>query len=209
MTRYNGPDNQPPATWGDTYHSPMPAAIYPKKRKIWPWILGGLAVLLVLLCGFGALAIGSAANKAVQTIETSASPRPVFKTLPPALPVKPSANPSKAKSAEPVSSPAPAKTVKPLSVEQVNANEAAASYLTTQSFSRKSLIHQLEFEGYGSKAATTAVDSLHADWNEQAVLSAKSYLDGQSFSKKSLIHQLEFEGFTSVQAKYGVSKTGL
>jgi hypothetical protein len=103
---------------------------------------------------------------------------------------------------------APAAT-KPVSVEQANANQAAADYLEGQSFSRKELIGQLKFEGYPEKVATAAVDSLHADWNQQAEKAAKSYLDGQTFSRKSLIDQLVFDGFTKQQATYGVNHAGL
>lgn len=98
---------------------------------------------------------------------------------------------------------------KPRSASQQNADKMAASYLENQSFPRKGLIDQLTYEGFTKAEAISAVDSLHVDWNEQAVLTAKTYLDGQSFSRKSLIAQLEFEGFTAAQAKYGVSKTGL
>jgi len=62
------------------------------------------------------------------------------------------------------------------------------------------------------KAATSAVDSLHIDFNEQAYKSAKTYLDMSGFSRKGLIEQLESdagEGFTHAQAVYGVSKAGL
>jgi hypothetical protein len=98
---------------------------------------------------------------------------------------------------------------KPISAEQKNANEAAADYLDGQAFSRKGLINQLKFEGYSTKQATTAVDTLNADWNEQAVLVAKDYLDGQTFSRKSLLEQLKFDGFTPTQAAYGVKHSGL
>lgn len=197
MTRFNGPDNQPPATWGDTYNNPMSAPIYPKKRKVWPWVVGILVGLVILGCGIGALALGSAANQAGKALETVTVPA----TGTPHGP---------AQKAGKVAPPAKAvETTKPLSAEQVNANRAAYGYLANQSFSRKGLIKQLEFEGYGTKAAMVAVDSFDTNWNEQAVLTAKRYLENQSFSKKSLTSQLEFEGFTPAQAKYGVSKTGL
>lgn len=191
MTRYNGPDNQPPVY-------AVPPSVYPKKRKVWPWVLGIIVGIVVLGCGIGALALGSAANQAGKSLETVTVPA----TGTPHGPVQ--------KAGKVVAPPVkPVETTKPVSTEQANANRAAYGYLATQSFSRKGLIKQLEFEGYGSKAATTAVDSFDTNWNEQAVLTAKRYLETQSFSKKSLTSQLEFEGFTSVQAKYGVSKTGL
>lgn len=77
------------------------------------------------------------------------------------------------------------------------------------SFSRKGLIEQLEFEGYSTKDATFAVVSLNVDWNEQAAKKAEDYLDYDNFSRSGLIEQLEFEGFTTAQATYGVNQTGL
>lgn len=104
----------------------------------------------------------------------------------------------------------PADLVKPISAEQRNATRTATDYLDGgQGFSRTGLIDQLKFEGYSAKASKAAVDSLHADWNAQAALTAKNYLDGQAFSRKGLIDQLEFEGYTHTQAVYGVGKAGL
>lgn len=105
--------------------------------------------------------------------------------------------------------PGPDTQAKPVSVEQANAGRSAQSYLDSSYFSRKGLISQLKFEGYSTKAATAAVDSMHINWNGQAEGSAKNYLETQSFSKKGLIAQLEYEGFTHSQAVHGVSKTGL
>jgi hypothetical protein len=57
---------------------------------------------------------------------------------------------------------------------------------------------------FSNEDATWGVDSLNADWNEQAAKKAKSYLEFQSFSRSGLIDQLLFEGFTPEQAEYGV-----
>ena len=92
---------------------------------------------------------------------------------------------------------------------QEQARRSAISYLNSQSFSRKGLIQQLEFEGYSTADATYAADAVNADWNAQAAKHAKSYLQSQSFSRSGLIQQLEFDGFTPAQAEYGVSQTGL
>jgi hypothetical protein len=86
-----------------------------------------------------------------------------------------------------------------------NAREQAERYLSHQSFSRKGLIEQLEYEGYSTADATYAVDNVDVDWNEQAALKARSYLSHQSFSRSGLIEQLVYEGFTLAQATYGVS----
>ena len=87
-----------------------------------------------------------------------------------------------------------------------NAQRTAEDYLQTQSFSRKSLIHQLEFEGYTHSQAVQGVDATNADWYAQAAGSAKEYLQTQGFSRSGLIGQLEFDGYTASQATYGVNQ---
>lgn len=95
-----------------------------------------------------------------------------------------------------------------LNIEQKNALNAAWSYLDFTSFSYKSLIDQLEFEGYSSDNAKFAADYCGADWYEQAAKKAQDYLDFTSFSRSGLISQLKFEGFTQDQAEYGVNAVG-
>ena len=94
-------------------------------------------------------------------------------------------------------------------VGQEQAAEMAESYLDSQSFSRKGLIEQLEYEGFTHQEAEYGVDQTGADWNEQAAKKAESYLRSQSFSRKGLIEQLEYEGFTRQQAEYGVRSRGI
>jgi colicin import membrane protein len=98
-------------------------------------------------------------------------------------------------------------TVLPAST--TNAKRTAESYLDMGGFSRKSLIEQLEFEGYSKADSTYAVDELGANWNEQAAIKAASYVDMQGFSRSGLIEQLAFEGFTASQAAYGADSVGL
>jgi len=95
------------------------------------------------------------------------------------------------------------------SVSQSNARRSAESYLSSQSFSRKGLIGQLEYEGFSKKDSIYGVDAVEVDWNEQAALTAQSYLDSSTFSRKSLIDQLKYEGFTTGEAKFGVNSVGL
>ena len=95
------------------------------------------------------------------------------------------------------------------SVSQANAKRGAETYLDSMGFSRKGLIKQLEFEGYSKEDATYGVDSLNADWKEQAVRVGKQYLDSMAFSRKSLITQLEFDGFSKEEAEYGATQNGL
>lgn len=89
------------------------------------------------------------------------------------------------------------------SAGQKNARKSAESYLDYQAFSRTGLIKQLEFEGYLTEDSTYGVDSLDADWHDQAAQSAKSYLEYSSFSRSGLFTQLLFEGFTQSQAEWG------
>lgn len=107
---------------------------------------------------------------------------------------------------------APAATPKPdtgeLTMGQKNAIKKAESYLSFSSFSHKSLIEQLEYEGFDHEDAVFAVDSLAIDWNAQAVKKAQSYLKFTSFSRKGLIEQLEYEGFTHEQAEYAADQVG-
>ncbi|MGW0356113.1 Ltp family lipoprotein [Nocardia nova] len=88
---------------------------------------------------------------------------------------------------------------------QRNAAQSAKQYLEMTGFSRSGLIHQLEYEGYSTADATSAVDSLNADWNQQAVRCAKQYLEMTSFSRSGLVDQLVYDGFTHEQAEYGAN----
>lgn len=68
--------------------------------------------------------------------------------------------------------------------EVENATSSAEDYLAMKAFSRDGLIDQLSSSygsGYSKSAATTAVDSLHVDWNEQAYKAGKAYLAMTSF----------------------------
>jgi hypothetical protein len=101
-------------------------------------------------------------------------------------------------------------------VARQQAIQSAQSYLDMGSgFSRAGLIGQLDSpygEGFTVALATFAVDNVHADWNQQAVLSAKGYLSMGGFSRAGLIDQLTSsygEQFTYAQAVYAVNKVGL
>jgi len=88
--------------------------------------------------------------------------------------------------------------------------EKAKSYLNIgKGFSAQKLQKQLEYEGYSSSEARSAVNRCGADWNEQAAICAKSYLRLEySWTKAKLRSQLEYEGFTSSQVDYGLSHCG-
>jgi hypothetical protein len=161
-------------------------------------IVAGVAVLLCLGGGI-AVAIGGNTNT------NKAATLPLVATTPDPTPADTEA------AAEPeATDPTTRLTTPPaISAEQANANGAAEDYLNGQHFSRTGLIEQLGYEGYSTKVATRAVDSLHVDWNEQAVGVAKEYLSDQHFSHTGLIEQLKYDGFTAKQAAYGVKGAGL
>ena len=92
---------------------------------------------------------------------------------------------------------------------QQNAVNTAQDYLRYMSFSRSSLIDQLEFEGFSTADATYGVDHCGADWNAQAISCAQSYLRLFSFSRSGLVEQLIFEGFTTAQAENAANAVGL
>ncbi|EKY26176.1 hypothetical protein HMPREF0216_02215 [Clostridium celatum DSM 1785] len=93
-------------------------------------------------------------------------------------------------------------------IEKTNAIATAKNYLSFTSFSRSGLIHQLEYEGYSTEAATYAVDNIDVDWNQQCAKTAKNYMDYMAFSRDGLYQQLQYEGFTDEQIQYGLSSVG-
>ncbi len=92
---------------------------------------------------------------------------------------------------------------------QAQAIRMAKSYLDYTAFSRSGLIGQLKYEGFSTRHATRAVDSIRVSWKKQAAEMAQDYLDYTAFSRAGLIGQLKHEGFTSSQARYGVRSVGL
>lgn len=96
-----------------------------------------------------------------------------------------------------------------VTTSQRNALLTAASYIRMGGFSYKSLVEQLEFEGYSNEDSTFAADHCGADWMAQAASSARSYTRSMGFSRSGLIEQLEFEGFTAEQAEHGADSVGL
>lgn len=91
-----------------------------------------------------------------------------------------------------------------------NAVRAAQQYLSIGAFSRSGLIDQLVTgDGYSTEDATSAVNSLTVDWNQQAAKAAKQYLSIGAFSRSGLIDQLMTgDGYTMAQAQYGVAAVG-
>lgn len=191
--------------------------------KKWPWIVGGLVGILVLIGITGGLSSGNDASDvaAVQetTVRATTERPPVTSTT--TVPsttattsLAPAPPPVRIETAAPAA-PVTAQPVEPATPQsgmtggQRNAVRSANSYLDYTSFSRQGLIEQLEFEDYSTEDATFAVDYVAPDWYEQAAKSAEGYLDYTSFSRQGLIDQLVYEGFTYEQAQYGVDQTGI
>jgi Host cell surface-exposed lipoprotein len=99
---------------------------------------------------------------------------------------------------------------------RAQAVDAATGYLSEgQGFSEQGLVQQLTSSagaGFTEAQAEYAINSLHPDWDAQAVDSAKGYMQMGGFSQSSLIQQLTSSagsGFTQAQAEYAVSRVGL
>ena len=92
---------------------------------------------------------------------------------------------------------------------QQEAREVAQSYYETSWFSRSGMIEQLEYEGFSYEDSVYGVDSLGADWFEEAIGMANSYIESSWFSRIGLIEQLEYEGFSASESQYGVDSLGI
>jgi hypothetical protein len=96
------------------------------------------------------------------------------------------------------------------------AADAASGYLSGgQGFSEEGLLQQLTSSagnGFTEAQAEYPINSLHPDWDAQAVDAAKGYVQMGGFSRASLIQQLTSSagnGFTQAQAEYAASRVGL
>jgi hypothetical protein len=96
-------------------------------------------------------------------------------------------------------------------VSEQNAVRAAQTYLSVAGLSRTGLIKQLvDYDGYSTADATSAVDSITVDWNEEAAQAAQNYLSVAALSRSGLIKQLtSYDGYTPAQAVYGANAVGL
>lgn len=107
-----------------------------------------------------------------------------------------------------------APTTPSMTASQQQAVQAAQGYLTDgEGFSAYSLNQQLTStagDGFSAADAQFAINYLHPNWDNQAVLAAQGYLnDGQGFSRDSLTQQLTSvygDGFTQAQADYAVAR---
>jgi hypothetical protein len=96
-------------------------------------------------------------------------------------------------------------------VIQAEAATVAQEYLDFMGFSRDRLITQLaDFEGFPLDLATAAVDSLGADWDEQAVRTAEMYLDEEALTHAEFVAQLTstYDQYTPLQAEHAADAVG-
>jgi len=169
-----------------------------KKHTVRNLVIGSIALVAVIGGCSTALAGGSNTTEADMPAATSSSQagKPAEKNVDP-------------KTEAPESKPAdPPKTA--MTTSQEEAVEAAESYLSSGSFSKKGLYDQLT-SAYGSdfsKAdARFALKQVDVDYNAEAVEAAESYLSSGSFSKKGLFGQLTSDSgsqFTENQATFAV-----
>lgn len=90
------------------------------------------------------------------------------------------------------------------------ARESAQLILDAGGISREELINQTRIGDITDAEATTIVDSLGADWNEQAAIAAKNYVTTLgTATRDDLITALTGRGFTAEQAAAGAAAVGL
>lgn len=180
-------------------YPPQPQTAPPKKKKRkWPWILGAVVLLFVLVGIFGGGA-DEATETAAQSETTTEAAEPVESA--------PAEQPEAAAPAAPAEEPeAPEE-----SRSQANAIRSGENYLSFAPFSRDGLIQQLTVgDGYSTEDATYAVDNIETDYNEQAAKAAENYLDLTGFSRDGLVQQLTLgDGYTTEQAEFGATAAGL
>jgi hypothetical protein len=184
-----------------------PSNSSPKRRRRWPWIVGGIAAFLIVGGALGSHgSTGSSGTTSTSvTSHANAEKGPIYtriSTPTTQVPVQVQVTPS--------TSTIPTPAVDPQVQE---ATMAAQQYLQFTAFSRDGLIDQLDSgagDGYPKSVATAAVDSLNIDYNAQAAKAAQQYLSFTSFSCSGLIDQLDSSAgdkYTSAQASYGAHQT--
>jgi hypothetical protein len=113
-------------------------------------------------------------------------------------------------SAEPSGEPSPDEGAPSMDdVIQDEAVTVATEYLELTGFSRDGLVDQLAAaEGFPVDLASSAVDSLDVDWNEQAVRSATQHLEGEQMTRSELVQLLtsEYGQYTPMQAEYAADR---
>src|SRR5699024_1936113 len=85
---------------------------------------------------------------------------------------------------------------------------SAENYADLMNMSKQAIFDQLtsDFDQFSEEAAQYAIDTVDADWNENALKSAETYSDTMHMSKQGIYDQLtsDFDQFTDEQAQYAV-----
>jgi hypothetical protein len=81
----------------------------------------------------------------------------------------------------------------------------AELYFAERYYCRDQLIDLLEYDGFTNRAATEAVDSLNADWLEEAAGAAYSLYSSEGYTYDETLNTLYAYGCTQEEAEYGVS----
>lgn len=186
----------------------------PRHRRRWPFVLGGVIVLLIIIgiagesghkTPSGTTPTAHTAATSVSTTSSTTTSATTTTTSPPTTAV-----PAPTTTTSPPTTAAPAPTV-----QEHNAIQSAKQYLSMDAFSEQGLITQLDSPDgtkYPASAATAAVESLTVTWNAEAAKSAKQYLSMEAFSCTGLITQLDSPDgtqYTVAQATYGAQQAGV
>lgn len=81
----------------------------------------------------------------------------------------------------------------------------AELYIAESYYCRDQLIDLLEYDGFTNRAATEAVDSLNADWLEEAAGAAYYWYATEGYTYDETLNALYEYGCTQEEAEYGVS----
>ncbi|MGO3211441.1 MAG: Ltp family lipoprotein [Brachybacterium sp.] len=195
----NGAPHSAMPSYGGATGQPAPVA--PKKRGKGKFIALGcgiLALLFILLIGGCAVLFtsGSDSDDAAPAQETTEQEEAPAEDAP--------AEEVAAEDEVPAEE-APADDVP---ADFASALTSAEMYSDTMHMSQQGIYAQLtsEFDQFSDEAAQYAIDTIDADWNENALESAKTYSDTLHMSQQGIFDQLtsEFDQFTDEQAQYAI-----
>lgn len=168
----------------------------PKKRKVWPWIVGGLAVMVLLCCGIGVIG-----NLAGGDTDKSAKPAALLPTS--AKPVTPSATTAAPPTTKAAPPPAPPKPVK-VAYKTLSEREWKLIAKNPDAYSGKTYVV------YGVVTqfdAATGDDGFRADVGHKNMAEDYEYqtntvLTGQAAMLANLVEGDEFRANVSVLGSY-------
>lgn len=211
---YQGPGHGGPAFSGaDGSMQYVPAEGARKKRKLWPFIVGGVGGFLLLILVIGGIVGAAGSHKgsaASDPTPTSSSDDSWASNLPSADPTAPT--PPAAPADQPSETAAPAAPAAPaVPADFESALTKAGQYSEMMHMSKQGIYDQLTSqygEQFSKEAAQYAIDNLHADYNANALAKAKEYQSEMAMSPAAIRQQLTSnygEKFTPQEAEYAIS----